>query len=80
MIGMAKKRPGRKKDPTSKRSTGADRHTDPRLAFHLEPELLAALEKYRASQTVPPVVSEVLRTSLREFLRNQGYWPPPTGD
>jgi hypothetical protein len=76
MLAMSKKKPGRKQDPDSKRSQGLDRHAEPRLAFHLEQELLDALDAYRSGQRVKPPVSEVLRTALREFLRREGCWPP----
>ena len=48
MSDTPKKR-GRKPDPESKRSTGADRHSDPRFTFHLEKDLLQALDDYCAS-------------------------------
>jgi len=78
MLTMSKKRPGRKLDPESKRSQGLDRHAEPRIAFHLEEELLAALELYRSRQRVKPPVSEVMRTALREFLKREECWPPAT--
>ena len=80
MLTMSKKKPGRKLDPESKRSQGIDRHAEPRIAFHLEEELLAALELYRTRQRVKPPVSEVVRTALREFLRREECWPIPSSD
>lgn len=65
---MAKKRP--------KKRDGVPQF--PRKSFHIEPDLLAALDRFIAAQPVPPDYSAVFRTALMEFLRAQGYWPPPT--
>lgn len=52
-----------------------DRHVNPRIATHLEPDLLAALDAYCRSQEVPPGRSDVVRAALREWLRQKGLWP-----
>ena len=77
MLSVTKKRPGRPKDPESKRSQGQDRHTKPRLAFHLEQELLDALERYRSATIPRPGKSPILVAALEAFLVARGFWPPP---
>lgn len=74
---MAKRKPGRQKDPESKRSQGLPRHKDPRFAFHLERELLDALGAFCDAQKLKPDRSEVARLALREFLEREGFWPWP---
>lgn len=64
---------GRPRDPESKRSKGGDRHTDPRFALYLEQELLDALDEYRASLPHDPGRSQIVRDSLRDFLRQRGF-------
>lgn len=68
---------GPDKKPDSKRSQGIDRHSGPRLTFHVEPELLEALEAYLASLPHAPGRSQVLRDLLRDFLRAKGFFPRP---
>lgn len=75
LVDPLPKKPGRKKDPNSKRSQGVPRHTQPRKAFHAPPELFAALEKYIASTRPQPSESECLRVALEEFLEERGFWP-----
>lgn len=53
----------------------ADRHLNPRVAFHLESELMAALDEWRTRQRVPPGRSDVIRQALRDFLEREGLWP-----
>jgi len=79
MSDTPKKR-GRKPDPESKRSTGADRHSDPRFTFHLEKDLLQALDDYCASFPHTVGRAQVVRDSLRDFLRDKGFFPPKKGD
>jgi hypothetical protein len=64
-----------KKKPDSKRSRGVDRHTKPRLAFHLPAGLLEAMEQYIAETKPHPTASSVLVTALEEFLQGKGRWP-----
>ena len=75
----AKKKPGRPKGGEGKRSQGSDRHSQPRFAFHLETELLAALGNYCEAQKLKPDRSEVVRLALREYLEREGFWPPKAG-
>ena len=74
-----KKKPGRKPSPDSKRSQGADRHTQPRKAFHAPAALFAALEAYIATTRPQPTEAAVLRVALEEFLEKRGLWPPKEG-
>lgn len=71
-----KKKPGRRPDPNSKRATGADRHTQPRKAFHAPQELFDAMERYIADTRPQPTEAASLRTALEEFLTARGFWPP----
>lgn len=54
----------------------ADRHRQPKKAFHAPAEMFKALEAFINSQLVPPDESAVLRQALREFLEQHGFWPP----
>jgi hypothetical protein len=67
---------GRAKDPESKRSKGEDRHTTPRVVFHLPHELLAALETLTERTRRPR--SEELRIALEEHLIREKVWTRPT--
>ena len=71
------KKPGRRKDPHSKRSQGLPRHTQPRKAFHAPANLFDAMERFIASSRPQPTESECLRVALEEFLQKRGFWPPP---
>ena len=68
-----------KKKQDSKRTMGVDRHLRPRLAFHLDQDLLDALKRYMVSVCPPTTITTtaVLVVSLEEFLRGKGFWPPP---
>lgn len=78
MLGMsAKKKPGRRPDPSSKRQQGEDRHKHPRKAFHAPQEMFAALERYIADRKPQPSEAAALRLALERFLVEEGYWPPP---
>lgn len=76
VMANAKKKPGRKPSPDSKRSQGVDRHAHPRKAFHAPPELFAAMEKYISETRPSPTEAAVLRIALEEFLEKRGFWPP----
>ena len=75
LMATEKRKPGRKVDPDSKRSTGANRHADPRKAFHAPQELFAALARYLEATRPQPSEAECLRTALEEFLEKRGFWP-----
>jgi hypothetical protein len=68
-----------KKNPHSKRSRGEDRHTMPRLAFHMPQELFDAFKAHVESLEPRPHESEVLRVALRRYLESVGAWPPKGG-
>lgn len=51
------------------------KHKDPRLAFHLPDELLAAFNACIASLRPPPTDSAMLRTFVEEALERRGFWP-----
>ncbi len=70
MLSMARKK------PNSKRTLGQDRHTKPRLAFHLERALLDALEQCVAATRPRPTNTSVILAALEQYLTERGYWPP----
>ncbi|OWK34242.1 hypothetical protein [Fimbriiglobus ruber] len=74
-----KKKPGPRVNPDSKRSKGEDRHKQPRKAFHADPKLFQALDKYVDETRPQPTESSVLRDALEEYLNKRGYWPPKDG-
>lgn len=50
---------------------------DPRLVFHLSPELLDALTEHIEATRPKPGLSSVLRVAVEDYLRARGLWPPP---
>lgn len=68
------KKPGRRRNPDSKRSQGVERHTQPRKAFHAAQKLFDALEEFIASTRPQPSESECFRVALEEFLEKRGFW------
>jgi hypothetical protein len=75
MLRMAEKKPGRRRDPNSKRSRGENRHVQPRKAFHADQALFDALERYIGSTRPQPSEAECFRVALEEFLEKRGFWP-----
>lgn len=78
MTSMAKKNAegsGSRKQPGSKRSLGEDRHTHPRLAFHLPEDLRDAIVA-RAKHERRTLTS-VIQLAIENYLRECGQWPPP---
>jgi hypothetical protein len=66
-----------KKRADSKRSQKVDRHTRPRLAFHLDAELLQALERFVDDTSPRPTTTSAIITALEAYLTSKGYWPSP---
>lgn len=73
-----KKTRDRKPDPNSKRSLGVDRHTKPRVVFHVEQALMDAMIAYRQSASPKPSLTAALVAATQDFLRAKGFWPPTT--
>ena len=69
-----------KKRNDSKRTQGVDRHVKPRLAFHLEKQLLDAVEQLVETTRPQPTVTSVITAALEEYLTARGLWPPPPKD
>jgi len=65
-----------RRKPNSKRSLGVDRHTKPRLAFHLEPELHEAFRIYVDGLQPQSSDTAVLVLALERYLQSVGFWPP----
>lgn len=80
LMSDPKKKPGSRKKPDSKRSQGVDRHTQPRLAFHLPADLHSAFKAYLDATEPRPNESEVLRLALKRFLSSVRFWPPTSED
>ncbi len=76
MLRMARKKPAPPETPPVTTAVGSDRHTTPRVVFHLDDKLLALLDTYRDSQRLRPGRSEVMRLALREFLEREGFTTP----
>lgn len=62
---------GRKKDPNSKRSTGADRHTRPRVVFHPDADLLGQLDDFVGSVRPKTDRTSVIIMAIEEFLAHK---------
>lgn len=56
-------------------TTQQDRHTTPRVVFHLPPELLAIIDA-QADVNERSRTGEILRI-LKAHYRTLGLWPPP---
>jgi hypothetical protein len=70
---MARKKPP---DPPGAPPPG-DRHRNPKVGFHPDGELLAALRRYVAETEPRPSLTSVMEAALAAYLRSRGYWPPP---
>ena len=66
---MAKKRKKDVNDTT-------DRHTTPRVVFHLPEELLAVIDG-QADANDRTRTAEILR-ALKGYYKGMGLWPPPS--
>ncbi len=45
----------------------------------IENDLFDAMEAFRAAQVVEPDKTATIRTALRKFLQDQGFYPPKKG-
>jgi hypothetical protein len=54
-------------------STYEDRHTSPRVAFHLPEQLLAVIDR-EAEENDRTRTGEILR-ALKAYYRDRGLWP-----
>lgn len=66
----------KRKTDSSPKKGGAGINLHPRLAFHLEQELLDAFDAWRTDTKPNPPISASIREFLREALERRGYWPP----
>lgn len=64
---MAKKKPGRV-------NTTADRHTTPRVVFHLPSDLLSIIDG-EADSNDRTRTAEIIR-ALKAYYMDKGLWPP----
>jgi uncharacterized membrane protein len=65
-------RMAKKKKPV--KSASRDRHTTPRVVFHLAPDLLAVIDAERAEGDRTRT-AEIVR-ALKSYYRGKGLWPP----
>ena len=72
-----KKQRGPRPRPDSKRTLGVDRHTQPRLAFHMPAALFDRFKAHVAALKPRPNESEVLRVALEQYLDAVGAPPAP---
>ncbi len=80
MLLMAKKKPGRPRDPQSKRSLGVNRYVNPRVVFHLDKALYDELKAYCDSARPRPTMASALEAAVEQFLASVGRWPPVAKD
>jgi hypothetical protein len=66
-------RMAKKKKPV--KSASRDRHTTPRVVFHLAPDLLAVIDAQR-TEGDRTRTAEIVR-ALKAYYRARGLWPPP---
>ena len=76
LLGMSKKKPGPPADPNSKRSKGGDRHTKPRIVFHVDQDVYDALDEHIRESPVELQLSAVMRRAVKLYLESVGKWPP----
>jgi hypothetical protein len=72
IAGMA-----RKKRPASGSSSGQGRSPAYTLFARIHPDLGQAWEQYLASLRPKPTAVSAIEVVLEEFLKAQGFWPPP---
>jgi hypothetical protein len=68
-VVMSKNKPGRPKSSTPPR--------EKILAMRLPVEVEAALAAFIAGQKFPPTATAVGLRALEDFLRKEGFYPPP---
>lgn len=72
MLLMAKK-------PTRGRPSKSDAGgKTPSTTLRLDPEILAALEKYISQQRYKTSKTDVIEVALQELFQREGFWPPET--
>jgi hypothetical protein len=64
----------KKKKPVD--ATYQDRHTSPRVVFHLPAELLAVIDR-QADEADRTRTAEIIR-ALKNYYQAQGLWPVPS--
>lgn len=47
------------------------------IGIRLKPEILEALRRYIEAAEPRPSMTAVVDLSLRRYLSEKGYWPPP---
>ena len=57
---------------------GRDKKTGSELvpiSTRVPSDLKAAIDRWLADQRIPPSITDVMVTAVREFLEREGYWP-----
>ena len=62
--------------PRKKPVRSGDRHTSPREAFYMPPELRQALQTCADSSDPPATKTAVMIAALQAYLAARGHWPP----
>ena len=70
------RKPGRPPKGGKPMDRSKDRHTRPKLSFHVQREMLDVLEQYRRSLPHSTDRSAILADALEYFLVSKGLWPP----
>lgn len=73
MLDMAKSSKPSKKGP----GRPAGRKPTTTIYARVEPSLGAALDAYLDSLRPRPTTTSVIVVAIEEYLKQQGFWPPP---
>jgi FAD/FMN-containing dehydrogenase len=72
MLTMAKRKSGRRKAPQRGPRSGEP------VNVWVPVELMDMVRAYVSAQQVRTSKTAVIEAAVREFLKAQGFWPPPT--
>jgi hypothetical protein len=74
MLLMAKSPNKRGRKPKSEGGAASISRT-----YRFDPAILAAVDKFIASQKFKTTRTDVIEVALQELLKAEGYWHPPKG-
>jgi hypothetical protein len=63
--------------PPSEEQSKPNRTGKP-INFWMEEDIYDAILKFWDTQPVVPSMTATIHRALRDFLKSQGHWPPPT--
>lgn len=70
-LPMAKNKNDKPPKPPKANRSGVPR------SIYFPADIDAALVAYRNAQKVPPNVTDIVLVAVQEFLKGEGYYPPP---